>query len=338
MAMEFDDEPEPPPKSFLKRYRVAIIVTGIVLAGIIAVAKLASSGGSSRRDSITLVSLAPPPPPPPPVMTPPPPPQQEEQKMDQPMIKEDQPKEAPPKDEPPLGTGIKGDGPDSFGLSDKAGNGRMAAIMEMEASGVGTANQVQTKIEEALRRNRKTRSASLSVSVRVWPDATGRINRAQIAGSTGDPALDTALRDEVLTGLQLQEPPPAGMPAPIVLQLRAASPTTQLFILCFSLNHALLRLNSHRRIFRRCQLCRCFAADPPFSPVDKVARGANFQNANRLRKLIDLRKHQLKAATSSPRINLAFRPLRPPVRPRPSRRHRRMSRSISFIGWCSAAC
>jgi periplasmic protein TonB len=220
--MEFDDEPEPPAQRFLKRYRVAIIVTGVVLASIIAVAKLASSGGgSSRRDSITMVSL-PPPPPPPPMMTPPPP--QEEQRMEEPMIKEEQPKEAPPKDEPPLGTGIKGDGPDSFGLSDKAGNGRIGGNNGNGSKWGWYASQVQSRIQQALQQNRKTRTASLSLEVRVWPSATGRINRAQLAGSTGDPTLDSALRDEVLTGLQLQEPPPEGMPAPITLRLTAHRP------------------------------------------------------------------------------------------------------------------
>ena len=220
--MKFDDEPGPPAQSFLKRYRVAIIVTGVVLAGIIAVAKLASSGGgSSRRDSITMVSL---PPPPPPMMTPPPPLPQEEQRMEQPMIKEEQPKEAPPKDEPPLGTGIKGDGPDSFGLSDKPGNGRIGGNNGNGSKWGWYASQVQSRIQQALQQNRKTRTASLSVEVRVWPDATGRINRAQLAGSTGDPTLDSALRDEVLTGLQLQEPPPEGMPAPITLRLTARRP------------------------------------------------------------------------------------------------------------------
>jgi protein TonB len=220
--MDFDDEPEQPPQSFFKRFRIAIIVTGIVLVGVVAVARIASSGGgSSKRDTITLVSVAPPPPL---VMTPPPPPpQQEEQKMEQPMIKEEAPKEAPPRDEPPLGTGIKGDGTgDSFGLGDKSGNGRIA-------SGEGSkwgwyASQVQSRIQQAIQQNRKTRTASMSVNVRVWPDASGRISRAQIAGSTGDPSLDSALRDEVLTGLQLQQPPPAGMPAPITLRVTARRP------------------------------------------------------------------------------------------------------------------
>jgi TonB family protein len=64
----------------------------------------------------------------------------------------------------------------------------------------------------------------MSVNVRVWADPNGRISRAQLAGSTGDPSLDNALRDEVLTGLQLPEPPPAGMPAPITLRVTAKRP------------------------------------------------------------------------------------------------------------------
>jgi hypothetical protein len=44
--MEFDDEPEQPQQSFFKRFRIAIVVTAVVIVGIIAVAKLASSGGS----------------------------------------------------------------------------------------------------------------------------------------------------------------------------------------------------------------------------------------------------------------------------------------------------
>jgi outer membrane biosynthesis protein TonB len=139
------------------------------------------------------------------------------------MIKEEQPKEAPPKDEPPLGTGIKGDGPDSYGLSDKAGNGRIGGNGDGSKWG-WYASQVQARIQQALQQNRRTRTASLSVNIRVWPDTTGRISRAQLAGSTGDASLDSALRDEVLTGLQLQEPPPAGMPAPITLHVTARRP------------------------------------------------------------------------------------------------------------------
>jgi outer membrane biosynthesis protein TonB len=219
--MDFEDEAEPP-QSVWKRYRVGIIATAIVLVGIIVVARLASSGGSRKHEALTLVSLAPPPPPP--VMTPPPPPppQQEEQKMEQPMIKEEQPQEAPKNE--PLSTGIKGDGPDSFGLSNKPGNGTLGPGGANGTKWRSYATQVQTRIQQALQQNRKTRSASLSVQVRVWPDPSGRIKRAQLASSTGNALLDAAIRDEVLTGLQLDQPPPADMPAPITLRLAARRP------------------------------------------------------------------------------------------------------------------
>ena len=79
-------------------------------------------------------------------------------------------------------------------------------------------------MSEALRRNPRTRGAKLRIEVRIWPDATGRITRAQLSGSSGDPAVDAAIRDEVLTGLQLPEPPPQGMPSPIVLRVIAQRP------------------------------------------------------------------------------------------------------------------
>ncbi len=223
--MDFDDvDSEQPPPNFFRRYRVAIIVVAVLLTIVGVIAKIASSGGtSSRRDPITMVNLPPPPPPPPPLQSTPPPPQ-EEQRMEQPMIKEDQPKSEPPKEEPPLGTGIKGEGPDSYGLGDKAGNGRIGGDRGNGSKWGWYASQVQSRIQEAMQRNRKTRSASLTVNVRVWPDGAGRIARAQLAGSTGDPALDGAIRDEVLTGLQLQEPPPPGMPSPITLRLMARRP------------------------------------------------------------------------------------------------------------------
>ena len=137
---DFDDDNESSePAGFFRRYRVPIIVIGVLLGGVVALARLASNGGgSSRHDSITIVSLPPPPPPPPSFTPPPPPPQQEEQKMEQPMIKEDQPKAAePPKDEPPIGTGIKGDGPaDSFGLGGGPGQWRPGQRRERQQVGM----------------------------------------------------------------------------------------------------------------------------------------------------------------------------------------------------------
>jgi hypothetical protein len=87
------------------------------------------------------------------------------------------------------------------------------------------AAQVQSRIEEALLQNNKTRTALiLGVVVRIWVDRTARITRVQLVGTLGDPSLDSAITNEVLTGLQLKEPPPADMPMPIVVRVNTHRP------------------------------------------------------------------------------------------------------------------
>jgi hypothetical protein len=93
------------------------------------------------------------------------------------------------------------------------------------------AAQVQSGIKEALLQNSKTRSASISgVVTRIWIDNAGRITRAQLVGTTGDPTLDSAITDKVLAGFQLQQPPPADMPMPIVLRLTAHPSRSGLYV------------------------------------------------------------------------------------------------------------
>lgn len=86
------------------------------------------------------------------------------------------------------------------------------------------ANQVQRVLADALRNNPKTRAANFNIKVRVWPDSTGRIERVKLAASTGDANVDAAISREILPGLQLQEPPPPGMPLPIVMRFNVRRP------------------------------------------------------------------------------------------------------------------
>jgi outer membrane biosynthesis protein TonB len=184
--------------------------------------------------NIQLPPPAPPPPPPPPPPRQPPPEQKEERMIEQAPVEEaeqkpdDKPPDEPPAD--PIGTNVTGTGPpDGFGLG-RGGNGMIGGTGGGGRGRGGSrwgwyAGQIQTKIADGLRSNRKTRTARLNgVQVRVWADSTGRVTRAQLAGSSGDPAIDSVIQNEVLTGLQLPEPPPAGMPMPIVLRLSARRP------------------------------------------------------------------------------------------------------------------
>lgn len=88
------------------------------------------------------------------------------------------------------------------------------------------AAQVQASVAEALLQNDKTKSAVLlGVVIRLWVDGTARITRAQLGGTLGDPSLESAITKEVLTGLQLKEPPPSDMPMPIVVRVNTHRPS-----------------------------------------------------------------------------------------------------------------
>jgi TonB family protein len=155
--------------------------------------------------------------------------------VEQTPVNEPEPEPTPAKmDEPPpapLGTNVQGSGPpDGFGLSGgRGGGGGLGTGDGLGGRRGGSkygwyASQVQTRIAEAMRQNTRTKNASMSVQVRIWADANGLVTRAAIVGGSGDAALDSAIRDEVLTGLRLQQPPPADMPMPIVLRLTARRP------------------------------------------------------------------------------------------------------------------
>ena len=143
------------------------------------------------------------------------------------MIEEEKVEEAQPEPSPQVETAVKG--PGSGGMSIKAGNSsgifsNRNANLNPRLKWSAYATTAQTRIMDELRRNPKTRKAALRVDVRIWPDSTGRIARANLASSTGDASLDAAIRDEVLSGLQLPQPPPEGMPTPIVMRVTARRP------------------------------------------------------------------------------------------------------------------
>jgi outer membrane biosynthesis protein TonB len=223
---EGDEEP-----GFFRRYGFVLGVGAVlVAAGVTFVAKSfghTASGPVHKMPEVTMVKIVTTPPPPPP---PPPQPKLVEEKMVEQMpvdSNEAKPDDSPAAPSADLGTSITGTGgPDAFGLSGNRGSGALGGIGS-RASGSRWgwyAAQVQSSIGDALRKNPRTREASFRIEARVWTDLTGRVTRATLGGTTGDAAVDAALKDEVLTGLQLKEPPPQGMPMPIVMRLSARRP------------------------------------------------------------------------------------------------------------------
>lgn len=224
-----DDDDE---DGFFQRFRVPIIIGVLLLCGAgYAIFRKPSEAGpkpppkAPPQQIVKIQPLPPPPPPPPKVL--PPPPKQEEKKLDEAPMEKPEPKpeavKPKPVDEPPaLGTGLVGKGPGMSGLG-RSGNG---------GGGNGTgggggdmfawyASQAVSPITSALRNNSRTRAASISVVAHIWVDGSGKITRGQLMGSSGDPAVDEAIKNEVLPGVKLSEAPPAGMKMPIKLRLNA---------------------------------------------------------------------------------------------------------------------
>jgi periplasmic protein TonB len=221
------------------RRRIVLMAgTGVLVVGLMVVGVVMMLSGDKdpprKVHELTIVAIVPPPPPPPP----PPPEQQPEQKMveqtpvKQEIIEEkpvDIPKDAPPdaKDDPmpgPPGLDDAGKGPGDL-LGRPGGRGFIGGG---GGGGGGSrwgwyASIVQAQIEAALQANEKTRHAVMKIQVRLWSDATGRITRVQLASSSGNAELDAVIRDQILGGLTLREPPPKDMPMPIITRVTGLS-------------------------------------------------------------------------------------------------------------------
>jgi periplasmic protein TonB len=220
-----EDEKE---KGFLKRNGLIIGIVAVVVifggaAGILL--KMYGKVPPPHKPEEIVIHLQPPPPlpPPPPPPSLPPPPQQPKL-VEQPPIKPDEPK---PKDEPktpdkppgPPAPAASGP-PSDFGLGGAGGGGGTG-----DGGGGGSkygwyAAEVIVAIKARIEANDKTSKANFhGLKTRIWADKNGRIIKATVSGTTGDPVVDEALKNEVLVGLQLQEPPPDDMPMPIVLRV-----------------------------------------------------------------------------------------------------------------------
>jgi TonB family protein len=192
----------------------------------------------------TMVKVAPPPPPPPPKTLPPPPTPQKEPDQVEPQRVEVRALDIPPPDAPPpssapaagpLALAGEATGPgDAFGLAgNPGGRGLLSGggLGDGSGSGVGGGSasrygwyygRVQSTIQAVFRRLKVYPAASVRAEVRVWADATGRIERIQLIRPTGDAKVDEAIQQVV--GAQVAEPPPPDTPMPVILRISFLRP------------------------------------------------------------------------------------------------------------------
>ena len=197
-----------------------LVVLGVGVFMVFVVRDFLDAPATAQKKGPQQITLLTPPPPPPPVEKPPEPEVQEEVKLEEPETVEDLPEEAT--DEPPPGADLGvdaegGAGGDGFGLiGRKGGRGLLAGAGDPF---VAYAMRVQKNIEDRLSNDTDTRRKAYSVVAKIWVSTNGRIERAELADSTGNQDVDSALERNLAALPPLAEAPPQDMPQPIRLRI-----------------------------------------------------------------------------------------------------------------------
>ena len=178
-----------------------------------------------KTQHVKLLPDTPPPPPPPPKEEKKPEPQKEEKP--QPQVAQPKPVDAP-QPQALKSDEAAGDGP---------GNGLVAGSVTKdyagETIGGGTgpqvgmsrlaftsyANATTRSLNEFLAREKDLKLQDYTVAVNLWLDADGSVKRAELAGSTGDPATDAALRTALARFPGGSARPPDNLPQPLRLRV-----------------------------------------------------------------------------------------------------------------------
>ena len=207
-----------------RRYRFLPIILGtiaVVTLGVGAIALVRNflhSPPLPPKPLVQQIQLIRPPPPPPDLPPPPPPPPDEKVAVTDPQDKPD----PTPSDEPPpseqLGLDAEGSaGGDEFGLA--AHKGGRDLLASGGSAYVWYAGLLKSQIIDQLNSEKRARSGSYSVVLRVWIRNDGTVDRVRIDQSSGNRERDQAIEAAVSRITRLPQAPPADMPSPISLRI-----------------------------------------------------------------------------------------------------------------------
>lgn len=218
----------PPTAARVWLLRIAIAAGVLLLLAAIGIALkgMMSSKGSTKKP-VTTIKILPdtPPPPPPPPKEPP-----KEQPKEQPKeIKMEQPKpqEIPQPSESLKMEGPAGDGPSPFAAGTVTNDYKGGDVGTKIGGKKGMAayawytGQIKGRIEEVLAAEKGLSNAQYRLVVHLWLARDGRVERAELQGSSGDAQTDELIR-KALAGLtSIAEAPPEDMPQPVKLRISA---------------------------------------------------------------------------------------------------------------------
>lgn len=207
-------------KTWLQRIALGLALL-LVLAGIGLALKSLMTGNTSPKKAATTVKIMPdtPPPPPPPPPKEPPKEQPKEMKVEQP-----KPQEVP---QPPADVlkmeGAAGDGPSPFQagtVTNEYQGGTTIGGKDQFARFIGL---LKGQIESALAKDRDLAKGDYRLVVKVWIARSGKIERFQLEGSSGNTQIDGLIKAALNDIAPLSEPPPENMPQPVKLRITSRS-------------------------------------------------------------------------------------------------------------------
>ncbi len=206
------------PRRYLPAVIFVLCVAVIGASAIVLVRRFLNSAPGIPKPVVQEIHIIRPPPPPPDLPPPPPPPP--EQKVDIPQPQK-QPAPTPSNEPPPsaqLGLDAQGGaGSDAFGLVGRPGGRDL-----LGAGGsayLWYAGVIKDSILSALQNDPAIRNGSYKVSVRLWLRNDGTVSRFSLLQSTGNHDRDKALEQALSQITRLSQPPPAGTPEPITIQI-----------------------------------------------------------------------------------------------------------------------
>lgn len=222
-----DDLDESNAKFWLKRIGMVLVLLAVGVGGWLLFSSLVSSKVSMKKP-MTTVKLLPDTPPPPP---PPPPPKEQPKEQPKEMKVEPPKQEAPqPPSEVLKMEGAAGDGPSPFAAG-TVNNEYKGGEVGTRIGGGGVsrhqfdwfAGLIKSRIEDALAKDPKLASGKYKVVVHVWVKPDGKLERFELAGSSGDNATDERIKAALSQMPPLSEAPPTDMPQPVKLRITARS-------------------------------------------------------------------------------------------------------------------
>lgn len=197
-----DDMPESSSlRRWLGRGAIAAVLLGVVIGTGFLVKNLLDAPPATKRQvaKISILPDTPPPPPPPPKeeKKPPPPKEEPKQVMREEPVKQDVPKQ----DQQIKMEGTAGDGPSAFGAGTVTQDYKGGTPGSGDGGGVNRlvmnsyANAATRALNDHLAREKELKQQNYKVNVNLWLNADGSLQRAELAGTTGNETVDGTMRE-----------------------------------------------------------------------------------------------------------------------------------------------